>query len=151
MKKNVKASVEVPVTTLSAIKSMLFNSDKGVDLSSIVNDLSCGNDEDYLTAINVGLTFKGYKPTIDTTTRFDTGYCTLERYEFIGGSLILNQVRVARQYLHFNRDNNAFDEEWQNRSEETLSMERWLDMSTDETEKREYVVSQYGKKEETAI
>ena len=152
MKKSIKASVEVPVTTLSAIKSMLFNSDKGVDLSSIVNDLSCGNKEDYLTAINVGLTYKGFKPTIDTTTRFDTGYCTLERYEFIGGSLILNQVRVARSYLRFNKDTNAFETEWENRSEETYSMERWLDMSTDEAEQRKSIVEQYGKKpEQTAV
>lgn len=147
MAKKVKAMVEVPVTTLSAIKNMLFNSKEGVDLSTIVNDLSCGRENDDLTAVNVGLTFKGIKPTIDTTTRFDTGYCLLERYEFIGSSLILNQVRVARSYLRFNRDNNTFETEWVNRTEETYSMEHWLDMSTDEAEQRESVVEQYGKKE----
>lgn len=152
MKKSIKATVEVPTTTLSAIKNMLFNSEEGVDLSTIVNDLTYGKENDDLTAINVGLTFKGIKPDVDNQTRFDTGYCSLERYVFLGSSLILNQVRVARSYLRFNKDTNSFETEWENRSEETYSMERWLDMSTNEAEQRKSIVEQYGKKpEQTAV
>ena len=38
---------------------MLFSSENGVDLSSIVNDLAGVQQDEDLTAINVALVFKG--------------------------------------------------------------------------------------------
>ena len=148
MKKTVKATVEVPVTTLSAIKNMLFNSNGGVDLSKIINDLGYGEAED-MTAINVGLTFKGIMPNIDKTTRYDSGYRQISKYEFVGVSLIRENIKVHEYGLRFSQKDNAFDENWEDMGERTFSLSDWLNMSTNEVEQREYVVKQYGKKEET--
>lgn len=43
MKQVKKGFVEVPATTLNALKNMLFSAD-GVDLSAIVNDLAASEE-----------------------------------------------------------------------------------------------------------
>lgn len=145
MKNVKKAIVEVPITTLSAIKNMLFNSD-GVDLSKIINDLGYGEAED-MTAINVGLTFKGITPDIDKATRFDSGYRQISKYVFVGVSLIRENVKAHEFGLRFSQKDNKFDESWEDMGERTFSLSDWLNMSTNESACREEIIKSYGKKD----
>ena len=47
-----KNTIELPIGTVKALKKMLFNSEKGVDLSGIIADVAKPENED-LTAIHV--------------------------------------------------------------------------------------------------
>ena len=124
--------VNISVSTLNALKQMLFSDENGIDLSSIVKDISTGlNANEDLTAINVGLTFKGIKPTVDKTTRYEEGSIYWKRYsrcEFVEHSLILDMVKYNEIYV--TRDEKT--DTWTD-SEPTLkccSLSRWLEMST---------------------
>ena len=61
--------VEISAMTLNALKQLLFSED-GVNLTSIVDDLAAGGKDKDLSAINVGLTFKGIKPEMDMSPRW---------------------------------------------------------------------------------
>ena len=145
MKNIKKAMVEVPATTLSAIKNMLFNSENGVDLSSIVSDLSIMSENEDLTAINVGLTFKGIRPELDKSTRYSSGYACIIRYEFIQESLILGQISTRTSRMSFDRETNSFAKEWSTPTKELMPITHWLELNPSETEVREYVAKQYKK------
>lgn len=124
-----KNFVEVPIGTLSALKNMLFNNE-GVDLSSIIEDLSKPNDD--LTAINIALTYKGFKPDIDSNPRYyqyPSGRVT--RYDFIKYSLILDKVfctetecTVEEGQLKEGKTYNYFRE---------MSLSQWLNEKTEIT------------------
>ena len=142
--------VSVPSTTLNALKGLLFNSENGVDLSSIVNDLKTADVNEELLSINVGLTFKGLKPTIDTASRYGYDYKSVIRYDFVSYSMILNKVTCKRTRIA----------EWDDKKGDmipcnkdsydvTFSIEDWLNKDTDRTKSTEYIVSRY-KKEESA-
>ena len=127
-----QSMVNISVSTLNALKQLLFSDDNGIDLSSIVKDISTGlNANEDLTAINVGLTFKGIKPTIDKTTRYEEGSIYWKRYarcEFVEHSLILDMVKYNEIYVTRNEKTDT----WTN-GEPTLkccSLSRWLEMST---------------------
>ena len=98
--KNRESMVNISVSTLNALKQMLFSDENGVDLSSIVKDISSGmNENEDLTAINVGLSFKGIKPEIDEEPRYSESsvyWKRYERWEFISYSLILDVVKYKR-------------------------------------------------------
>ena len=93
-------TINVPASTLNAIKNLLFSEKEGgVDLSSIVEDLTTGNENRDLMAINVGLTFKGIKPKIDSTTRYSRDYQNLVEYTFISYSMIRDVVTCTRKVI----------------------------------------------------
>ena len=98
--KNQISTVNVPTSTLNAIKSMLFSEKEGgVDLSPIVADLVVGNMCEDLVAINVGLTFRGIKPDIDKTTRYNRDYQSLMEYTFVGYSMIRDIVTFRKRTI----------------------------------------------------
>ena len=100
MKKNLISSVNVPTSTLNAIKSLLFDEKAGgVDLSPIVADLAVGDTSEDLIAINVGLTFRGIKPEIDTSTRYDRDYQSLVEYTFVAYSMIRDIVTFRKRTI----------------------------------------------------
>lgn len=94
-------TIKMPKATLMAIKKMLFNSEEGVDLSNIIDDLAGVQADADLTAINVALVFKGV--TIDTgeSTRYIYEYCRYYEWTFESVSLILDQVVYSyKMYRH---------------------------------------------------
>lgn len=94
------STVSVPTTTLNALKGLLFSKDGGVDLTTIISDLTTADCESAdLMAINVGLAFKGLKPEIDKTTRFGSDYKNLIQYDFVSYSLILDKVSIHRKIV----------------------------------------------------
>jgi hypothetical protein len=96
MKTSKKGFVEVPTTTLNALKNMLFSAE-GVDLSAIVNDLAASDDQKDLMAINVALTYKGVQIDIDKRTHYEYDWKNrYNRFEYVGYSLILGIVKVQR-------------------------------------------------------
>jgi hypothetical protein len=149
MEKTKKGMVEIPELTLKALKGLLF-SNEGVDLSAIVEDLSHGNED--LTAINVGLTYKGLKPKIDETTRFYADYRSLVKYDFISYSLILGVVNVKRttSSLPYSKDDSEFTAEdfgeWTNESFIAVGYSEWLEMSTNKDEITTYLLNRWNKK-----
>ncbi len=107
MKETKKGFVEIPKITLNALKGLLF-SDKGTDLSPIIEDL--GGDD--LTAINVALVFKRVKPNYDgPKVKFGREFRTIYRYEYVQNSLILGNITVRKTPIRLERDNQTFSEE----------------------------------------
>jgi hypothetical protein len=143
--KNQESMVNISVSTLNALRQLLFSGENGVDLSLIVKDISAGlNTNEDLTAINVGLTFKGIKPVVDKTTRYEEGSVYWRRYnrcEFVEHSLILDMVKYNSVYV--TRDEKT--DTWTD-SEPTLqccSLSRWLEMSTSPDEYIEAINKKY--------
>ena len=133
--KNQISTIDVPVSTLNAIKNLLFSEKEGgVDLSPIVSDLTVGNVNSDLVAINVGLTFKGIKPDIDTTTRYVRDYQSLYEYTFVSYSMIRDIVTYRKRIIaRWDEkvgdlipcaDNEDF---WK----DTTSLEQWYRLDTD--------------------
>ena len=126
-----KGFVEVPQMTLNALKSLLFGNE-GVDLSSIINDLK-PNENDELTAINVGLVYKGLTPEVDKSTRYYRDYMTLVKWEFVGVSLILGVVKVKRFTKWFDQKTQKLDDEWKEDDRiQVYGFDQWLENSTKE-------------------
>ena len=106
--KNQKGFVEMPVTTLNCLKSMLFSKEGGTDLTNIINDL--GGDD--LTAINVALIHKGVKPQIDESPRFEHNWRkSFFRYEFVRYSLLLDRVEYNQIRCELDAEGNIVEEE----------------------------------------
>lgn len=91
-----KGFVQIPEPTLKALKGLLYNSKDGVDLSPITKDISFPGNED-ITAINVGLVYKGLTPEIDTCPHIFAG----EVLEFVGFSLIMGMVKTKNSKGEF--------------------------------------------------
>lgn len=142
-----KGFVEIPQMTLNALKGLLFNSENGVDLSAIINDLR-PNPQDELTAINVGLVYKGLTPKIDETTRYKKDWKRLYRYEYMGLSLILGIVKVKVACSYFNESNNTFGAWEEDDDIQMESLDEWLEMSTDIQTIKFEIIKHYGKKNE---
>lgn len=145
MKKN--ATVSIPVTTLNALKGLLFNSEEGVDLSPIVKDLTVGDDNEDLMAINVGLTFKGLTPEIDTTTRYAKDYQSLVEYTFISYSLIRDVVTYERRTIaNWNESKNDLCPYTDNQPyKNTTSLSGWYNMTTDRAVATKEIVDRFYK------
>ena len=140
-----QSMVNISVSTLNALKQLLFSDENGVDLSSIVKDISAGlNTNEDLTAINVGLTFKGIKPIVDTTTRYEDGSIYWKRYirnEFVEYSLILDTVKYNRiDVTRYEKTDTWTDSE---PKLECCSLSRWLEMSTSPDEYIEAINEKY--------
>lgn len=128
------ASVQMPLATLKAVKEVLFSKTGGIDLTSIINDLSLGEDCDHeLTAINVALVYNGYTPEIEKAPRYEYCYdCFYYKYKMIKHSLILNQILVERsEYLM----ENDIEKKMSNCTQVfTMSQEEWLQLKTSKSE-----------------
>lgn len=148
--KNQISTINVPVSTLNAIKNLLFSEKEGgVDLSSIVSDLTVGDDNSDLVAINVGLTFKGIKPDVDKTTRYSKDYKDLVEYTFVSYSMIRDLVTFERKVIA-KWDSTKNDlcpcstEGYLN----SCSLSAWYDKPTDRSIPTQELVKQWAKKEE---
>lgn len=125
--KNNDNFVSVPAMTLNALKQYLFASESGVDLSSIVEDLGGGD----LTAINVGLVFKGVKPEVDTKPRYDGNYGKrYYRYDFKSYSLINDIVFCERTSLKYNPETGDSHVDYP-ATPVKLTYGEWMNMTTD--------------------
>ena len=99
-------TIPVNKSTLSAIKQMLFGK-TGTNLTNIINDVTLGDNDD-LAAINVALAFQGFKPEVDKTPRFKSGWKSYSKYEVIKSSLITGLLRVKVTYFKYDKDTDAF-------------------------------------------
>lgn len=128
-KNSTSARIQVPATTFNALKSLLFTKSGGVDLSGIIDDL--GGDD--LTAVNVALCYNKMVPEIDKSTRFAYNWRnTYYEYVFVSYSLIRGIVKVEK-YTKNHEDALEYD----NPEIQEMSYERWLDLSTDNSEIKE--------------
>lgn len=128
-----KGFVEVPQMTLNALKGLLFGNE-GVDLSSIINDLK-PNDNDQLTAINVGLVYKGLTPEVDKNPRYHRDWNAIVKWEYLGISLIMGIVKVKSFRKRFNSSTQTFEEEWdEDEGVQCYGFDQWLETSTNENE-----------------
>lgn len=120
--------------TLNALKGLLFGKE-GVDLSSIIKDLAPDENNTELTEINVGLVYKGLTPKVDENPRYEVNYDTLNKYEFVGISLIMGVVKVKmsrRNYNHYG-EKYGWEEEWHTEDGvQCYGFDQWLEMNTDE-------------------
>ena len=145
--KNLNASVTIPASTLNALKGLLFNSEDGVDLSSIIKDLAVGNTNEDLVAINVGLVFKGLTPEIDTNIRYAKDYRDLVQYTFVSYSMIRDLVTVERKIIarwDTNKNDLCPYDDKQSYMD-TMSLSNWYDKSTDRAEPTQEIVKQWFK------
>ena len=126
--KSSSSIVKVPKSTLMAIKSMLFNSDNGVDLSAIINDLASVQQDQDLTAINVALVFKGI--TVDTgeNVRYKPDYRSYYENTFENASIILDQVAYSYKYYRAQDDGTYKESDY---GLATCSVSEWLEMATE--------------------
>lgn len=149
------SSVSIPVTTLNALKGLLFNSEEGVDLSPIVKDLTVGNDNEDLVAINVGLTFRGLVPEVDKTTRYSKDYRELVQYTFVSYSMIRDLVTYERKTIaRWDSNKNDLCPCDSDSYRDSISLGGWYEKSTDRSVPTQELVKQWykeEKKEESAI
>lgn len=129
MKQN--GMVEISAMTLNALKQLLFTED-GVNLTNIVKDLVAGGKNEDLSAINVGLTFKGIKPEMDMSPRwgnFNEYWRQYSAYTPTGYSLILD--RVTYKKCDISRDKEQ--DKWTSGKvyEDSMPMADWLNLTTD--------------------
>ena len=130
MKQTKKGFVEVPQTTLNALKNMLFTNNEGsVDLSSIINDLTPNAESRDLTAINVALTYKGVCVDIDERPHYAYDYRNrFCQYDFCGYSLILGVVKCVRTYCELCEDGTIAV---LNKESNIQLFDQWAEMTTD--------------------
>jgi hypothetical protein len=126
--------VEISAMTLNALKQLLFSED-GVNLTNIVKDLAAGGKNEDLSAINVGLTFKGIKPEMDMSPRwgnFNEYWRQYYAYTPVGYSLILD--RVTYRKCEISRDKEK--DEWTSGKvyEDSMPMADWLDLTTEKAD-----------------
>jgi hypothetical protein len=134
MKQTKKGFVEVPTTTLNALKNMLFSADNGVDLSNIINDLTPNADAKDLIAINIALTHKGVHVNIDERPHYAHEWKRdFVRYDYTGYSLILGVVKVHRTLCQLQDDGTIQELKTQNETT-CLSFDMWAEMTTDMTD-----------------
>ena len=126
--------VEISAMTLNALKQLLFSED-GVNLTNIVKDLAAGGKNEDLSAINVGLTFKGIKPEMDMSPRwgnFNEYWRQYSAFTPVGYSLILN--RVTYKKCEISRDKEK--DEWTSGKviEDSMPMVDWLNLTTEKAD-----------------
>ena len=148
--KNQISTINVPVSTLNAIKNLLFSEKEGgVDLSPIVTDLTVGDANSDLVAINVGLTFKGIKPDIDKTTRYTRDYKELVEYTFVSYSMIRDLVTFERKTIaKWDSTKNDLCPCSTDGCRDSCSLSAWYDKATDRSIPTQELVKAWAKKEE---
>ena len=143
MKQN--SMVEISAMTLNALKQLLF-SESGTDLTGIVKDLAAGGKNEDLSAINVGLTFKGIKPEMDMSPRwgnFNEYWRQYTAYTPVGYSLILDRVTYKKCDISRSKEK----DEWTSGKvfEDSMSMTDWLNLTTDKTEVDAFIAKIFEK------
>ncbi len=135
MKQVKRGFVEIPQTTLNALKNMLFAQDEnGVDLSGIINDLTPTEEHRDLTAINVALTYKGVRVQIDERPHYAHEWKReFVRYNYCGYSLILGVVKVRRTLCQLMEDGTIQERNTQEGTE-CLGFDCWAEMTTEITD-----------------
>ena len=138
--------VEISAMTLNALKQLLFFSESGVDFTGIVDDLSAGGKNKDLSAINVGLIFKGIKPEMDMSPRwgnFNDYWRQYDAYTPVGYSLILDRVTYKKCVISRNKEKN----EWTSGKvcEGSMSMADWLDLTTEKADVDAFVAKMLEK------
>jgi hypothetical protein len=130
MKQTKKGFVEVPATTLNALKNMLFNNE-GVDLTNIIDDLTPNAESRDLTAINVALAYKGVQIDIDKSVHYvyDWGN-RFYTHTFVGVSLILGIVKTQRALWEIDEQGNIIEKQT-NYDIECHGLNEWCAWSTD--------------------
>lgn len=148
--KNQISTINVPVSTLNAIKNLLFSEKEGgVDLSPIVSDLTVGDANSDLVAINVGLTFKGIKPDIDKTTRYAKDYKELVEYTFVSYSMIRDLVTFERKVIaKWDSTKNDLCPCSTDGYRDSCSLSCWYDKATDRSIPTQELVKQWAKTSE---
>lgn len=137
--------VEISAMTLNALKQLLFSED-GVNLTNIVKDLAAGGKNEDLSAINVGLTFKGIKPEMDMSPRygnFNDYWRQYSIYTPVGYSLILDRVTFTKSEVCRNKEK----DEWTYGKiyEDSMSMADWLNLSTEKADVDAFVAKMFEK------
>ena len=137
--------VEISAMTLNALKQLLFSED-GVNLTNIVKDLAAGGKNEDLSAINVGLTFKGIKPEMDMSPRwggFNDYWRQYIAYTPVGYSLILD--RVTYKKCGISRDKEK--DEWTSGKvyEDSMPMAEWLNLTTEKADVNAFVAKMLEK------
>jgi hypothetical protein len=137
--------VEISAMTLNALKQLLFSED-GVNLTNIVKDLAAGGKNEDLSAINVGLTFKGIKPEMDMSPRwgnFNEYWRQYSAYTPVGYSLILDRVTFKK--CEISRDKEK--DEWTSGKviEDSMPMADWLNLTTEKSDVDAFVAKMLEK------
>lgn len=137
--------VEISAMTLNALKQLLFSED-GVNLTGIVDDLVAGGKNRDLSAINVGLTFKGIKPEMDMSPRwgnFNDYWRQYTAYTPVGYSLILD--RVTYKKCEISRDKEQ--DKWTSGKvyEDSMPVADWLNLTTDKADVDAFVAKMLEK------
>ena len=143
MKQN--GMVEISAMTLNALKQLLFSED-GVNLTNIVKDLAAGGKNEDLSAINVGLTFKGIKPEMDMSPRwggFNDYWRQYIAYTPVGYSLILDRVTYKKCEISRDKEKN----EWTSGKvyEDSMPMAEWLNLTTEKADVNAFVAKMLEK------
>lgn len=136
-KNNQSAFVQMPSSTVAALKAMLFNSAEGVDLSGIINDIAGNHSNIDLVAINVALAFHGHKPELDNTVRIVNSWewgGTITTGKMVNLSLITNTVEVARTEHKYNIETKQWDTK--ETGIETTNLENWYNNNPSEGDER---------------
>ena len=141
-KNNQSAFVQMPSSTVAALKAMLFNSTEGVDLSGIIDDIAGNHSNKNLVAINVALAFNGYKTELDNTARILNWWKydgTIKTGQMVNLSLITNTVEV----ICANHTYNTETKQWTTKENgiETISLEDWYNYDPAEGDKRWDIVA----------
>lgn len=149
MVKSNNTQVTISAAMMNCIKQVFLsvsNTD-GVNLTPIVEDL--GGDD--VTAIAVALAFKGIKPEIDTTTRFDTEYSdTYAKYEFKSYSIIKDVVMVRKTLITWNEETKHWDADESPR-EISISLYKWLIMETSAEKCMSEILAKYSDVKEQPV
>ena len=137
--------VEISAMTLNALKQLLFSED-GVNLTNIVKDLVAGGKNEDLSAINVGLTFKGIKPEMDMSPRwgnFNDYWRQYYAYTPVGYSLILDRVTYRKCEISRDKEKDV----WTSGKvyEDSMSMEDWLNLTTEKADVDAFVAKMLEK------
>lgn len=132
MKQTKKGFVEMPATTLNALKNMLFTQDtQGVDLSNLIQDLTPNAELKDLTAINIALAYKGVQVQIDERPHYVHEWKReFTRFDYCGYSLILGVVKVHRTTCELLEDGTVREIRTKS-SDECLGFDLWEEMTTD--------------------
>lgn len=135
MKQVRKGFVEIPTTTLNALKNMLFSQNEdGVDLSNIINDLTPSAETKDLTAINIALTYKGVRVNIDERPHYAHEWKRkFIRFDYTGYSLILGVVKVHKTWCQLNEDGTIQELNTEDGTE-CLSFDMWEGLTTEVTD-----------------
>lgn len=92
---------------MNCFKQLLFSANGNVNLKGIINDLTFGQGDD-LIACATALAFKGIKPEIDKTPRFEYGYKCYNVYDIVDYSMILDTYKVTKTCYNWDSDKKAF-------------------------------------------